>query len=305
MLDLKTVGRGHAVQFYEGDAELAAAVVPYLAAGARRDEALVVIATGAHRRDFEGGLEAEGVDLLQADAAGTLVWLDADATLAAFRPAGELDRLGLVEVVGGVLRRAAQRASGVRVFGEMVGLLWRVGHVAEAIELERLWDELAAEPEFSLFCAYPAVCLGTPQLDAVDEICELHSVVAAPPGSPPRTASVRLPPENQACARARRFVRATLRRWGLTGIVVEDAILVSSELAANSIVHARSPFLLEIGLQASCVRISATDAACAPPSPWAIKPTHGLSAVDAISERWGVTGARDGKTVWATLPTDP
>ena len=260
--DLMTVRREHEVQFYESDAELAASVLPYLVAGARRCEALVVIAETTHLRDFETGLEAEGIDLVQARAAGRLVPLDAHAILAALRPAGQLDRVAFDETLRGVLRAATREASSARVYGEMAGLLWRAGHVAEAIEIERLWNQLAGELRFSLYCAYPAVSLdGSHRLHALHELCELHSVVVASSGSGPRTGSMRLLPEREACATARRFVRSTLRRWGLTTNVVEGAVLVSSELAANAIVHARSPFLLEIGVQDGSLRVSVSDAA--------------------------------------------
>jgi hypothetical protein len=146
---------------------------------------------------------------------------------------------------------------------------------------------------------------GGHDLDALHEVCELHSVVVPTAGSGPRTGSMRLPPEAAACAAARRFVRSTLRRWGLTAGVVEDAVLVSSELAANAIVHAKSPFLLEIGVEDNSLRVSVSDAASVARSAWAIEPTHGLSVVDVLSESWGVTGALDGKTVWAVLPTKP
>lgn len=63
MADLETIQCEHAVLFYESEHELATVVVPYLAEGARAEEALVVIADDSHLRDFEAGLEAEGVDL--------------------------------------------------------------------------------------------------------------------------------------------------------------------------------------------------------------------------------------------------
>ncbi|HEX4117153.1 MAG TPA: MEDS domain-containing protein [Solirubrobacteraceae bacterium] len=57
MADLETIQCEHAVLFYESDAELTDAVVPYLDAGARANEALVVIADHSHRRAFEARLE--------------------------------------------------------------------------------------------------------------------------------------------------------------------------------------------------------------------------------------------------------
>ena len=56
--------------------------------------------------------------------------------------------------VGEIIERA--RSGGtrkVRVFGEMVNLLWR-SNTPAAIRLEELWNDLIARSELSLFCAY-------------------------------------------------------------------------------------------------------------------------------------------------------
>jgi len=44
----------------------------------------------------------------------------------------------------------------VHAFGEMVALLCQDGLFDAAVELEGLWNELAARFRFHLFCAYPS-----------------------------------------------------------------------------------------------------------------------------------------------------
>lgn len=53
-----------------------------------------------------------------------------------------------------IVERAALRGP-VRIFGEMVAVLWAEGKTRTAIRLEELWDELATRHAFSLLCAYP------------------------------------------------------------------------------------------------------------------------------------------------------
>src|SRR4030088_2778640 len=54
-------------------------------------------------------------------------------------------------------------------------------------------------------------------------------------------------PERAAAAAARRFVRATLRLWELSGrsdsqdALVDDAVLLTSELVTNAVLHAGTP----------------------------------------------------------------
>ena len=43
----------------------------------------------------------------------------------------------------------------IRVYGEMVGLLWRRNQTGPALALESLWNDLGRREQFSLFCSYP------------------------------------------------------------------------------------------------------------------------------------------------------
>jgi hypothetical protein len=309
MTDLPTICGHHAVQFYESDGELASTVVPYLAEGAAVDEALVVISDEAHRREFESGLRLQGVDVDGARRAGTLVALDARETLEAFTVGGKLDRGVFAGLVGGVLRSAADGATGVRAYGEMVSLLWGERDLHGALELERFWNTLAGELEFSLFCAYPARSVSSPHdREAVHEVCELHSLVVPASdanGGRPQTASMPLPAERDACTKARRFVRSTLRRWGHSDALVDRATLVSSELAANAVLHAGSPFTVELHAGDAMLRVSVSDEGPVPHSAWGVQTAHGLSLIEALCGRWGVAPTTGGKTVWAELPLVP
>lgn len=99
-------------------------------------------------------MAAAGIDPAESRRAGTLVWLDAAATMARFITEGRIDRDAFDRVIGAVVRQARESGRPVRVFGEMVSLLWDAGHVLTAIELEELWNELRRDLPFSLLCAY-------------------------------------------------------------------------------------------------------------------------------------------------------
>jgi hypothetical protein len=109
-----TTSGQHAVQFYESDDELAAAVVPHLAEGLSAGEPIVVIATKEHRRDFESAVAAR-VDLAGARDGGRFFAFDAATTLESFSPDGRLDARAFEEVVGTALRTAA--ADGFALMG--------------------------------------------------------------------------------------------------------------------------------------------------------------------------------------------
>ena len=177
----------HVVQLYgEDDRLLAKNVSRYLAEGLRRRDGLVVIATPEHIAAIARHLvEDEGAAADEAIRAGRLVYLDAAETLGRLRRRDRFDAAVFDEIVGGVLRQARARAGsgGVRVFGEMVGLLWHQGHRAEAGRLEALWNEGLAGSGCSLYCAYPIDLFGGGEPAELSPIVWAHDHVLAGGGT--------------------------------------------------------------------------------------------------------------------------
>src|SRR4051794_29854940 len=120
---------GHAVQFYRDDAELFDTVGTFLGDGIRDGDVSIVIATEPHLRGFDRALMAAGIDPVAARADAVLVSLDATTTLARVIRNGRLDPAAFSATVETVMHRAADTGRHVRVFGEMVSLLWNAGDV--------------------------------------------------------------------------------------------------------------------------------------------------------------------------------
>src|SRR5258708_1768804 len=79
----------HLVQFSEDDASLINSVSAFVNTGLRTGEACIIVATASHRKSLEHHLQADGLDLAVAQAAGFYVSLDAAATLAHFLVDGQ------------------------------------------------------------------------------------------------------------------------------------------------------------------------------------------------------------------------
>ena len=119
-------------------------------------------------------------------------------------------------------------------------------------------------------------------------------------------------PEPTAVAAARRFVRETLNSWQLSGrddLMVDDAVLLTSELVTNAVVHAGTGVELTCRLNGAAVEVSVLDRHPArmipdPPSGGAEadRPNgRGLLLPGALSSSWGVTYAPTAKVVWFRL----
>jgi hypothetical protein len=298
----------HSVQFYRGDGELAEGAGGFLADALACGGVAVVAATPAHLRLLEDRLAGLGADVAAARLAGAFVTVDAAEAVRRFTVAGQIDPAAFDTVIGQVIRAAAGGGRPVRVYGEMVALLWDAGHVNAALELEGRWNELGGQVPFALYCAYPerSVAANGHQA-ALAEVRRLHTeeVAAGPataagpvPGEP--SASRTFPGDKASPRAARRFVLATLAGWRAHS-VAGDAALVVTELATNAVLHARSRFTVSLAGRDGAVRISVADTRPSTGSPLPVSRGHGLGVVAAVAAAWGVQDTAGGKAVWAEL----
>src|SRR4051794_5323222 len=273
----------HVVNIYGAEADLVEDVSRFLADGLAAGDVVVVIATAAHQDAFARRLGRLGVDLAAVYGDGRYRFLSASEALASFTVDKALCGDRFVEVIGGVIAKAATGGHRVRAYGEMVAVLWDGGDVAGALELEAMWNELARSHRFSLYCAYPAESLvAVGDLVGIQQVCAQHSSVVGPAtyGRPDSADSSTRPgqdsdhvcewtelfvPAPSAVRAARLFATMRLRGWGLESII-DDAALVVSELAANAVAHANSAFRLSIMRNDSTLRIGVEDLSAQQPS---------------------------------------
>jgi hypothetical protein len=168
----------HVVQLYGNDDRLLTQNVGrFLAEGLKRGDGVVVISTPEHRGTLARHLSQERV-YSKAVLEGRLIFHDAEVTLGRFMVDGIPDPDLFANVVGEALRGARARAvqSGVRAYGEMVGLLWQAGQYSAAVRLEELWNQLLRSSDVSLFCGYP-IDIFSPefQADKVDALLCAHT----------------------------------------------------------------------------------------------------------------------------------
>ena len=114
-----------------------------------------------------------------------------------------------------------------------------------------------------------------------------------PMGGPVRSADFAC--DAEAVRAARRFVIDEARPNGLDAEMV--ALLVS-ELAANAVLHARTPFTVGVENDDTIVRVEVSDGQSTGPvmkdhSPSAVT-GRGLRMVDRVARRWGVDERAEG-----------
>jgi CheY-like chemotaxis protein/anti-sigma regulatory factor (Ser/Thr protein kinase) len=121
----------------------------------------------------------------------------------------------------------------------------------------------------------------------------------------PRSAVFRVEERADEIATARRFVEHHGQAWGYDE-VIDDALIVVSELVTNAIMHAKSACDVCLRDADHILRIEVIDAGRG--SPELQRPTahsehgRGLLLVSAMCAAWGVDTFQDGrKMVWAEL----
>ena len=168
----------HFVQFYETQGFLLDSLSDFIGTGLCADDACIVVARQANLEGLAERLQAAGLDVAAASASGQYVALDAAETLSTFMVDGAPEPGRFAEVIGGIIARAARGRRRVRIFGEMVALLWAEANYDAVIRLEQLWNELQEVHAFSLFCAYPMQdCGGEALAEPLGHVCAGHSRV--------------------------------------------------------------------------------------------------------------------------------
>ena len=116
---------------------------------------------------------------------------------------------------------------------------------------------------------------------------------------------MQLPAEPASVPAARRFVRGALNDWGLDA-VLDDAVLVMSELITNAVLHAQGQLTVRLRTASGgSVRLEVQDGSTRLPRlrGYGNDATtgRGLRMVADLSAEWGVEPMSVGKRVWARI----
>jgi anti-sigma regulatory factor (Ser/Thr protein kinase) len=110
--------------------------------------------------------------------------------------------------------------------------------------------------------------------------------------------------ELSSAGEARCFVGQSCRDWAAED-VVEVAVLLTSELVTNGVVHGHSAVKVEVARSEAALRVAVSDEGAG--IPVVVTPSdvdehgRGLALVRDLSASWGVMAPGVGKTVWFTL----
>ena len=171
------MGFGHYVQFYESDERLLTSLSDFVAVGLEGNEAAIVVATKTRRDGLDHLLADRGFNVASLRSLGQYFTFDAAESLDKFMVDGHPEGDRFVDTFTPIIERAKSTGNRVRIYGEMVALLWADGQQEAAIRLEELWSELQQRTAFSLLCAYPVRSIDRDLVKRLASVCAPHSTI--------------------------------------------------------------------------------------------------------------------------------
>lgn len=163
------------------------------------------------------------------------------------------------------------------------------GYLVKGLSPRRLVEELTALLERIERTAHPERPVLPTAAEAAAELARAH---------------IGLPAQLSSAMQAREFLREVLPDWSLTGLI-DSAMLLTTELVTNAVIHARSPVGVTLKLTDDTLRVEVADhgpGALIMREPIA-GDTHGrgLRLLEAIAAAWGTSADEHGKLVWFEL----
>ncbi len=166
--------QGHFVYPYTNEPQFAEAVCLFIGSGLRKGGSALLVMTDSHRAAVCGQLQEERLDVAELEASGRLVCETAESLLGTFLFDGIIDEHRFKTTVGHLIEKARAASSNgeVRVFGEMVDLIW-IPNPQATQRLEELWNQVIKLHSVPLLCAYS---LGGSRPEVLPEsLLECHS----------------------------------------------------------------------------------------------------------------------------------
>ena len=118
-------------------------------------------------------------------------------------------------------------------------------------------------------------------------------------------AAITLPPQPASVLAARQFVREFLAEEGVDAVLALPAVLLTSELVTNGVIHAHTDLNLRANLAHDSLRVEVVDHGGGRPArghaAHDAERSRGLTVVSELATRWGVVMEPEWKSVWFEL----
>ena len=174
-----STNHAHEIHLYPDDASFVAGFASFVESSLNAHRLVLALIGESHRGEIFQTLEAGGISVSVAIAAGHFVPLDAAQVRAEFMVNGRVDPVRLRRTSISLLETLMQSNPGVpiSVCGEGASILLALGNGEAALQVEQVWDEISVRYGIEVRCPY---LLGSLRQDSRthEQIRAAHSAVA-------------------------------------------------------------------------------------------------------------------------------
>jgi hypothetical protein len=144
----------HGARFYENEESLADIVADFLEPALTGGNPAIIAADRTQRGAILHALMDRSVEVGKLQHSGKLLLLDGDQTLSRFMIGGMPDRRRFAVTMSAAIARAQRgRQRDVRMYTQLIDMLWKQGMLTAAVRLELFWNRLA-NARASVQCGY-------------------------------------------------------------------------------------------------------------------------------------------------------
>jgi hypothetical protein len=165
----------HVVQIYDDDQNFLSLLEGFVTGGFDANDCVIVIATEEHLHALEDRLRFKGHRVFELKLRDQYIPLNAKDTLDEFMINNWPDEVLFTHFMNREIALGSSRHRKVRVFGELVALLWAHGNVGASVKMEHMWNKMCKDEMLSLFCAYPKRNFDQRVLESILTICGSQS----------------------------------------------------------------------------------------------------------------------------------
>jgi C4-dicarboxylate-specific signal transduction histidine kinase len=145
---------GHLVQFYKRSEYLAETVAEFIQQGLGRSDGIIILATQEHWQTLQVILLQKNSGFAESLNSERLLFWDVHEVLQRILNHEGLNKAAFMNFIQSILIQMGNH-SNVRVYAELVDLLYTKGRVNDARFLKDFWNEiLQTNPRLSLMCAF-------------------------------------------------------------------------------------------------------------------------------------------------------
>jgi len=169
----------HCAHFYEPNLFPSKHIADFIRKGISEEEGIVVLASKDHTTQIERQIESLGLHVRRLRSAGLWSVVSTDTLLRVLLSGISIERM-IANVINPTFQMARERSltGRIRVYGEFVDVVLKLGMLNACLELERYGMQIASQNVADIYCGYSADSFPEAgHAKQFTKVCLLHNLI--------------------------------------------------------------------------------------------------------------------------------